>query len=80
VRLLLLLLTVAPPSLAQFWDLTSTDDGSQLYFGSSLVLAGSSAASLAPALLYKMDQDGIRLISTCDDAPGVRGWSSGRIH
>lgn len=73
MRLLLLLLAVAPPSLAQFWDLASTDDGSQLYFGSSLVLAGSSAASLDPALLYKMDQDGIHLISTHAMTPQVSG-------
>ena len=73
MRLLLLLLAVAPPSLAQFWDLASTDDGSQLYFGSSLVLAGASAANLNPAQVYKIDKDGIHIISTHAMTPQVSG-------
>jgi len=60
------LLFVATPVLAQFAQLSATDDGNQLYFTSQLMLRGatSTSASRAPeARLYRYGPDGVTLFA-----------------
>ena len=78
MRLILLLLVITSPLRAQFWDLASTDDGRQLYFGSSLVLRGSTPPnSSSPHRLYAIDEGGVRLISATAMTPRISG--DGRV-
>ena len=61
-----LLLLAATPLSAQFSQFAATDDGSQVYFTSSLVLYASPTSQSTESRLYRIGPDGVTLVP----APG----------
>jgi uncharacterized protein (TIGR03437 family) len=70
-----LLLLAATPLFAQFSQFAATDDGSQVYFISPLVLYSSPTSQPAVPRLYRIDANGVSLVAQ----PAINGNSTGLL-
>jgi uncharacterized protein (TIGR03437 family) len=61
----------ALPLVAQFENISTTDDGSQIYFSTSLRPRGSDHVSWPK--VYRLDGNGIHLVSQASSFPGGNG-------
>src|SRR5579872_5236408 len=72
-----LLLLAAIPLYAQSSQFAATDDGSQVYFVSPLVLFGSPTTQDSELRLYRLGADGVKLIAQEQTVRNPFAFSSG---
>lgn len=71
----MLMLLLAGPVCAQFAHLATTDDGSQLYFTSSMLLKGAKPGTWRESRLYRFGRDGLALFA--ERGPLAAEWAVG---
>src|SRR3954454_19606620 len=80
-RASMLLLLLAAPVFAQFSEFATTDDGSQLYFTSRMLLKGRPPGVWRETRLYRFGPDGLTLYAERGPlAPKDTGSSNDGVH
>jgi uncharacterized protein (TIGR03437 family) len=74
----MVLLLLASPVCGQFSQLAATDDGSQLYFTSQMLLKGAASSSPSPeSRLYRFGPNGVTLFAERGSLAPPNSFSSG---